>query len=183
MIYMMQAKKLRIKKYLDEIPDDKPGCYKWWAKKKEFNELLNGLGTNLKSVIDYIEVRDSLYCIYVGTAIKESLQKRLDWHVNDKHTDGAVRNGVVSTLRQSIASIICHNQYDKDGTNCFIDKLYVEWFPKNYKIKSEDAKSKISIIEKKSINECLRILNIKDNNRPEGQGIKKRLKELRKDSK
>ena len=181
---MIQAKKLRIKKYLDEVPDDKPGYYKWWAKKKELNELLKGLDTNLKDVIVNIEKSDSLYCIYVGTAIKESLQNRLDWHVNDKHTDRAVRNGVVSTLRQSIASIICHNQYDKDGTNCFIDKLYVEWFPQNFKIKSEAAKSKISKKEKELINnKYLRILNIKDNNCKNGQDIKKRLKELRKESK
>lgn len=180
---MIQAKKLRIKKYLDEIPDDKPGYYKWWAKKKELNELLKGLGTSFTFDAMDIEKNDSLYCIYVGTAIRESLQKRLDWHVNDKHTDGVVRNGIVSTLRQSIASIICHNQYDKNGTNSFIDKLYVEWFPINYIIKSEDAKSKISIKEKKLINQYLRILNIKDNNHTNGQEIKKQLKKLRKESK
>lgn len=180
---MIQAKELRDKDSLDKISNDKLGYYKWWAKKKELNELLKGLGTSFKFVAKDIEKNDSLYCIYVGTAIRESLQKRLDWHVNDKHTDRAVRNGIVLTLRQSIASIICHNQYDKNGTNSFIDKLYVEWFPVNYIIKSEDAKSKISIKEKKLINQYLRILNIKDNNHTNGQGIKKQLKKLRKESK
>ena len=180
---MIQAKELRDKDSLDKIPNDKPGYYKWWAKKKELNELLKGLGTSFTFVAKDIEKNDSLYCIYVGTAIRESLQKRLDWHVNDKHADRAVRNGIVSTLRQSIASIICHNQYDKNGTNSFIDKLYVEWFPVNCIIKSEDAKSKISIKEKKLINQYLRILNIKDNNHTNGQEIKKQLKKLRKESK
>jgi len=107
----------------------------------------------------------------------------LNWHVNDKHTESSVKYGTLSTLRQSIASIVVHNQYDKKATDNFIDKLEVEYFLNDNPIKSIDAKNELTDIEKQLLQEHLRILNIRDNNHPCAKEIKKELKRLRKISK
>ena len=122
---MIEAEKLRNKAVLNNV-SVRPGYYKWWAKKAELDVILSALNAETPEITAALEEKEGLYCIYVGIAVKESLRKRLDWHVNDKHTASKVKNGTLSTLRQSIASIVAHNQYDKKATDAFIDKLYVE---------------------------------------------------------
>ena len=95
----------------------------------------------------------------------------------------SVKYGTLSTLRQSIASIVVHNQYDKKATDNFIDKLEVEYFFNDNPIKSTDAKNELTDIEKQLLQEHLRVLNIRDNNHPCAKEIKKELKRLRKISK
>lgn len=162
--------------------ETRPGYYKWWAKKSELNDLLKGLGETFSNVKDDIEKEDDLYCIYVGIA-RTSLRQRLNWHVNDKHTKKRVENGFLSTLRKSLSSVIAKDQYDKDKTNDFIDKLVVEFFYTGYKTKSEESTKKLLSIEKNLIGKNLRILNIMENNHPKAAKIKKRLQELRKEAK
>ena len=180
---MIQAKNLRNKNILQTLPKC-PGYYKWWAKKSELDVILNALNANTPEIVSVLEKQGDLYCIYVGIAVKESLLKRLNWHVNDEHTESKVKNGTLSTLRQSISSIVAHNQYNKKATDEFIDKLYVEWFESKNAVKSEAAKEEIESIEKSLINgRCLRPLNIKDNHHPEACETAKSLKKLRKESK
>lgn len=124
---MINAVDLRNKKELKRI-DNKPGYYKWWANKSELKFILDKLSVKFETVESAIEEKDGLFCIYVGIAVKESVRDRLDWHVNDKHSEAQVRNGTLSTLRQSISSLVSQNQYDKKGTNDFIDKLKIEYF-------------------------------------------------------
>lgn len=114
---------------------------------------------------------------------KRSIRDRLNWHVNDKHTENSVKYGTLSTLRQSIAGIVAHNQYDKEATDNFIDKLEVEYFFNEQPIKSANAKNELTGIEKALLQEYLRILNIRDNDHPCAKEIKKELKRLRKISK
>ena len=59
-----------------------------------------------------------------------------------------------------------HNQYDKEATDNFIDKLEVEYFFNDNPIKSSDAKNELTDIEKQLLQEHLRVLNIRDNNHP-----------------
>lgn len=180
---MIQAKNLRNKNILQTLPKC-PGYYKWWAKKNELDLILNALNANTPEIVSVLEKQGDLYCVYVGIAVKESLLKRLDWHVNDKHTASKVKNGTLSTLRQSISSIVARNQYDKKATDEFIDKLYVEWFESKNAVKSEAAKEEIESIEKSLINgRYLRPLNIKDNHHPKACETVKPLKKLRKASK
>lgn len=178
-----EAKLLRDKVNLNEISNDKPGYYKWWAKEEDIIELFKGLKFDFLDYKNFIEKRNNWYCIYVGVAIKESIRDRINWHINDKHTESAVRSGWLSTLRKSIASIIAKNQYDKETTNDFIDKLKVEYFEIDFSIKSEEAKKEIGVIENNLINKYLRLLNIKDNYHNKATDIKKELRRLRKEAK
>ena len=181
---MLDAKELREACVLETIPNDKPGYYKWWASKPEFDIILNALDVKYDDIASDVLQKDNLYCIYVGIAVNESIRKRLDWHVNDKHTASKVKNGTLSTLRQSIASIVAHNQYDKEATNMFIDKLKVEYWTSEKPIHSPEAKEEIEQIEKNAMNENLYVLNIKDNKYSDlAKSIKKRLSKLRRESK
>ena len=175
---MISAKQLREKIDIEE----KPGYYKWWAQKNEFDYLLKKLNINFEDIEDSLEIKDNLYCIYVGIAVNESVADRLNWHINDKHSLSKVKHKTLSTLRQTISSIISNNQADEAGTNEFIDKLKVEYYLLDYQIKSEKAKSEIKAIEDDLLQKKLYILNIQDNHHPLSKPIKIKLKKLRKDS-
>ena len=179
---MIKASSLRDKEHLKSI-SALPGYYKWWAAQSELDVILKALNINFSDINNALEIKDGLFCIYVGIAVKESVRARLDWHVNDKHTASQVLNGTLSTLRQSISSIVAGNQSDKEATNNFIDKLYVEYFYCNEPIKSEAAKISLHETEKKLLAEYLRVLNIQENHHPLSMPIKTALKELRKQSK
>ena len=179
---MLKASTLRNKTELQKIPAA-PGYYKWWCEKAELDVILNALDVKPVDVQQAIERKDNLYCVYVGIAAKESVRARLNWHVNDKHTASRVKNGTLSTLRQSIASILANNQFDKEATDSFIDKLHVEWFCIDSPIKSAEAKAKLHSVERNLLFDRLRILNIKDNLHPLAEPIKFKLKLLRKNSK
>ena len=179
---IVKAIELRNKENLQKIKKA-PGYYKCWANRAELDVILNELNVKFNDIKSSIETQSDKFCIYVGIAVKESIRDRLNWHINDKHTENRVKHGTLSTLRQSIASIIAHNQYDKKATDDFIDKLEVEYFFNEHPIKSANAKNELTGIEKALLQEYLRILNIRDNNHPCAKEIKKELKRLRKISK
>ena len=158
-----------------------PGYYKWWALRSELELLLKVFGLSFNDVSSEIEQKGDLFCIYVGVANK-SVRERINWHINDAHTVSRVKSGILSTLRQTIASIVAGNQFDKESTNNFIDKLFVEWFYIDNEEKSKDVKCRLNQIEKKIMNEYFRLLNIKDNQHPLSLLTKSKLKSLRKSS-
>ena len=178
---MINAALLRNKENLKTISNF-PGYYKWWAAQSELDVILKALNIQFSDIENALEIKDGLYCIYVGIAVKESVRARLDWHVNDKHTASQVLNGTLSTLRQSISSIVAGNQFDKTATDSFIDKLFIEYFYCDEAIKSESAKHKLHETEKQLLAEYLRVLNIQENHHPLSNPIKMALKELRKQS-
>lgn len=116
-----------------------------------------------------------LYCIYIGIAEKESIGNRLDWHVNQEHKQSAIKSGFLSTLRQSLSSLLSHNQKNEEATNEFIDNLYIEFFEV-----TEEAEGELRKIEKEAMEKYLYILNIHGNHHSKVGEIKKKLKELRK---
>lgn len=179
---MLKASTLRNKTELQKIPAA-AGYYKWWCEKAELDVILNALAIDFSDVQQAIERKDNLYCVYIGIAAKESVRDRLNWHVNDKHTASRVKNGTLSTLRQSISSIVAKNQFDKEATDAFIDKLYVEWFCIDSPIKSAEAKVELHDAEQSLLLDCLRVLNIQENHHPLAEPIKFKLKLLRKNSK
>ena len=179
---MLEAKKLRENTWLIKI-DAVPGYYKWWAHKAELDTILSALNVNFADICDALETKDDMFCIYVGIAVKESVRERLNWHVNDKHTESQVRNGTLSTLRQSIASIVAQNQRDKTATNAFIDKLSVEWFYSVHPIKSLQASDELHKIERTLLAEHLYVLKIQEKAQPLAAPVKRKLKRLRKASK
>lgn len=179
---MIDAVKLRDKSEVKKI-ENKPGYYKWWAEREDFDLILDKLNVNFDTIKDSVEIKDDLYCIYVGIAVKESVGDRLKWHVNDKHTISNVKHGFLSTFRNSISPIISDDLLNKEETDEFIDKLKVEYFLSSYDIKSEDAKNEIETIEKDLLVRNLYVLNLKDNKHPLSKPIKKELRALRKEAK
>ena len=136
------AKDLREKKTIES----KSGVYKWWAPKKQFNQILKTLEIRLKDEeLKWVENKDDLFCIYVGQA--ESLKDRLlGNHINGRRK---------STLRTSIGAIILKEKGPTDidkNVNVFIDSLKIE-----YKFVKQDE---LNVIEKNEIGrDYLRILN------------------------
>ena len=174
---MIHAKDLRRKESIEIIPNDQPGYYKWWACRDEFDMILAALEVRYDDVASYVEVNSNCqYAIYVGIAAKESIRKRLDWHVNDKHTKSKVLHGTLSTLRQSISSIIARNQFDKEATDNFIDKLDIEYHTIDAAIGSQEAKNQLHEIERQLLAEHLYLINIQENHHPAADKTKKKLK-------
>ena len=128
---IVKAIELRDKENLQKIKKA-PGYYKWWANRTELDVILNELNVKFDDIKSSIETQSDKFCIYIGIAVKESIRDRLNWHINDTHTETRVKYGTLSTLRQSIASIVAHDQYDKKATDDFIDKLEVEYFFKSF---------------------------------------------------
>ena len=184
------AKDLRKPKYLHKIPNDKPGWYQWWASIKALELLLNSPYISKKYMADLFPLLhrreykgDYYYCIYTGIATKGSIRSRLNWHVNQHHTETAVRSGTLSTLRQTISSLIAGNQYDEFATNELIDMLLVEYSAMNYQIKSAEAMSIIEQIEHDEQSKYILPLNIKGNYHTAIQPFLQELREVRKRSK
>lgn len=151
------AKDLRNIECIKSIPKDKPGWYKWWAPQEVLEKLLNSKyieNEHLSYLLPYLTNKKiegvDYYYIYVGIAVKESIRDRLNWHINQHHTISSVKSGILSTLRQTISSLVAGNQFDEKTTNRLIDSLFVEYFPINLEIKSDEAKEKIENIEKKN---------------------------------
>lgn len=184
------AKNLRDKKCLLEIPNDKPGWYKWWVpreslelllnskyiSKEYFDEIFSSLTSKMFDGVEY-------YYIYVGVAVRESIRDRLNWHVNQKHSKTSVVSGFLSTFRQSISSLVAYNQYDEESTNQMIDTFLIEYEFLDLEIRSEEAKIKIEEIEKKEMNSNTLPINIKDNKNLVVKEFLKELKNVRKKAK
>ncbi len=178
---VVDAKTLRTPSELKKIGDQKPGYYKWWAKKGELETILKALNVKLKDIVNAIEKNGDLYCIYVGIAAKESIRDRLNWHINQGHSWSAVKSGTLSTLRQSISSVVAKNQRAEDETNSFIDKLKVEYYlKKDGEIKTKNTEKELLNIEKSLMEKNLYVLNIKDNEHQIAKKTKEPLSNLRK---
>lgn len=187
---LMPAKELRDKNNIIKIDDNKPGWYKWWCPLKELKILLNSKyikNKYLEELLPNLTKRKingkEYYYIYVGVAINESIRDRLNWHVNQHHSKSSVESGFLSTLRQTLSSLVAGNQYDEDKTNQFIDKLFIEYSSINLSIHSKEAKLKIDEIEKNEINNNLLPLNIRDNKNNLIRIYIKELSDCRKQSK
>lgn len=184
------ARDLRSKENLRKISNDMPGYYKWWAPKESLALLLNSKYLKdkyLKTLLPHLTTSTykgkKYYYIYVGIAAKESIQSRLNWHVNQHHTKSSVESGFLSTFRQSISSLVAFNQFDEIVTNEFIDTLLIEYYPINLPIKSNEAKEKIEKLEKTEISNHILPINIKDNKDAMVKDFLKELKVIRKSSK
>ena len=167
---IIEAKAIRDKDYLHNIPNNMPGWYKWWAPEKALKLLLDSSYVSKKYFLDLLPSLTTkringvnYYYIYVGVAIKESIRDRLNWHVNQHHTKTSVESGFLSTLRQTISSLVAGNQYDEIATNNLIDMLIIEYYPVDMLIKSDQAKEKIERIEKEELANNLLPLNLRDN--------------------
>jgi len=184
---VIAAKELRNISRLKEVPDDKPGWYRWWAPISALEKLLNSPYVTkeyMKELCPSMQRRmfghNEFFCVYVGVAIKESIRGRLNWHVNQHHTESAVQSGFLSTLRKTISSLVAGNQYDENATNYLIDSLVVEYCTIGSPIKSEMAKKEIKQIEQDEMTKYVFPLNIKGNRHAVLQSYLSDLKKARK---
>lgn len=181
-VQLIEAKKIRDIKYIHNVPKNMPGWYKWWAPEKAIKMLLDSPYISQKYFSDLLPnltIKNinstTYYYIYVGIAVKESIRDRLNWHVNQHHTKSSVESGFLSTLRQTISSLVAGNQYDEEATNELIDMLIIEYYPVSLPIKSNKAKEKIEAIEKRELSNNILPLNLRDN---KNNVVKKYLSEL-----
>jgi hypothetical protein len=187
---LVKACALRENQNLKTVPGDKPGWYRCWAPAEALQELLNSThieGDYFDELLPHLVRGEGnlvdYYCLYVGVAINESIRGRLNWHVNQKHSSSAVTSGFLSTLRQSIASLIAGDQYNEEETNRLIDQLYIEYITYDLQISSPEAKR---LIEKKELDEMEKVLfplNIKDNSHPAVGAFRNELRSIRSHSK
>lgn len=184
------AKNLRNKEFLNAIPNNMPGWYKWWATEESIELLLNSKYIDKKYLTQILPYLTSekfngvkYYSIYVGIAVKGSIRSRLNWHINQHHTKSSVESGFLSTFRKSISSLVSGNQYDEVATNNTIDKFLIEYHTIDLKSKSPEAKEKIEKIEKEEIQNHVLPINIKDNKNVIVKDFIKELKTVRKRAK
>ena len=176
---IVNAKDLRTKDNLIKIPRTSPGYYKWWATYDSLLVLLSRLHLDFDAIADFLETKNGLFCIYIGIAVKESIRDRLDWHINQINIERNVKNGTLSTFRQTISSLVGKNMLDNQATNDYIDKLVVEYFVGDYSIKSQEATVELHGIERGLLSSpYLYLLNIQENKHP--LSPKKTIKSMRK---
>jgi len=181
------AKLLRNPAELAKLPGDRPGWYRWWAPEAEARALLDSPYLPQKyspSLLAMLPRGNGVladFCaVYTGIAVKEPLRARLDWHINQRHRESAVKSGTLSTLRQTLSSLLAGDLMNETAANAFIDKLLVEYYPLDLPVGSEEAKRFLESNEQKEMDERLFILNIKDNRRSEAQSFIRDLKRARK---
>ena len=178
------AKRLRVPAELAKVTCDKPGWYRWWAPRSALKKLL---GAQYRAILPKLtkgcgNLKGHRY-VYVGVAIKESIRARLNWHVNQKHSFGCIKHGTLSTLRQSISSLVGSSQGDEAATNRIIDQLTVEFFPVNSPIRSIEAKTLTERLERGEMQLHSLPLNIQHNHNPHVAEFKVHLKAARKEAK
>ncbi len=130
-----------------------PGIYKWWATENQLKDFKKNHGeAESKNNGDYETCElngKTLYCIYVGKALGQSLRKRLEHYVKNRDT---------STVRKQIGEIIGEDVKSEKVTE-YINKLYVSCDAYELKIKSEETDILCMILETHEINRFYRICN------------------------
>ena len=161
--------------------NNEKGIYCWWFDEeitKSFIEVLNE-GVVLYRQISLYNLRSctfegkEYYALYVGSASRESIKKRLDWHICQDHTASAIKSGFLSTLRHTITALLgIEASKGEAAVNQLMDEhCVVECW--------EIPQDKIEDYEKNAIIEGACLLNIQNNNQFNDQ-IKNRISELRK---
>ena len=161
--------------------EEKQAYVKWWARQNELDLILDKLNINFDEVKDALDIKNDLYCIYLGSSTNGEIGNYLNYQLNGKHTKSTIQSGL-STFRRSVASIVSFNQADEEGTNEFLDKLKIEIFYIEYPPKSSEAKNEIERIVNECLEKNLYLLNINGNNHYLAKNTCDNLKQLRKES-
>ena len=162
-----------------------PGIYRWWFHERSLKDL--GLSSNNTSALWKKTIDgETYYALYVGIAVKETIRKRLNWHINQKHSYSNIKSGTISTLRYTLCALLLKKQVQKTIReseriiNEFLDtNCIVEWTPY-----FSGTESQIRIDEKKELSQSYWYpLNIQDNKKSDEAKLKyyNNLKRLRKE--
>ena len=161
--------------------EKKQGYVKWWAKRSELDLILKKLNVDFDDIKDALDVKEGLYCIYIGRSTNREIAGYLNMQLIGRHNKSLFSSGV-SAFRKTIASIVCNNWACGEETDNFLDKLKVEISYIDYPVKSQEARDELNRIVVSFFEKNLYILNRQNNNHPLAKNIKKNLKNLRDES-
>ena len=168
--------KIGIVPHADAIPHVKSkGIYFWFMRPDGYKALSNYV------TIDPIEPKYTkdiegvkYVLIYLGTAGtgregNSNLAKRLEWHINQKHTESNICYGTLSTLRAGLGALLSNDLILPDTENDV--NTFIKYYMKVFLIEYSDDKSLIDNDEKNLIKVIRPLLNIKNNPNAKGDAI------------
>lgn len=159
-----------LKNNLNEL-EDKQAYVKWWAKRNELDLLLDKLNVNFEDIRDALDIKDDLYCIYIGQSKNRIISSYLKMQFFD-----------LSSFRTSISSILTFSPNNAEVVNEFMDKLKVEIFFVDFPVKSVEAKNELDSSISSCLEKNLYILNFQKNYHPLAKNIKKTLSKIKKEA-
>jgi hypothetical protein len=159
------------------------GIYFWFIKVSALPQISKFVEILTLKPSVYKEIEGVKYVlIYLGTAGtgregNSNLAKRLEWHINQKHTESNICHGTLSTLRAGLGALLSNDLIlpnAENDVNTFIkDYMKVFW------IEYSDDKSLIDNDEKNLIKVIRPLLNIKNNPNAKGDAIENPTKAYR----
>lgn len=114
-----------------------PGIYRWWFQEEGAMMILNQLPNINLDMIPKKKINGILYfALYFG--ISKNLKERIKWHTCQHHTSSSVNSGFLSTLRQTLSSLLNTDMTKSENVlNRFIEEnCYLEW---DYTVTHQDA--------------------------------------------
>ena len=167
------------------IPSNK-GIYFFYLKKEGLKELSKfceiEFSQNINDEINLIEIDNIQYqLIYIGTAgtgknKTSNLIERLSWHLCQKHGVSEITNGILSTLRLGLSSLLC-NDLMLPNTQLIVNEFLENYCYFTFEVIADE--NLIETKEKELIEKYKPILNLKNNPSP-NLNYKKRRSEVRK---
>jgi hypothetical protein len=183
--------------YIDEIPKvNSKGIYFWFMKTEGYNQLskyaeIKPIKPSYTKEIDGGKY-DLVYLGTTGTGKQgnSTLNKRLDWHINQKHRESTInqKQSALSTLRTGLGSLLSDDLIEFN-TEALVNQIMKDYFV-IYFVEYPDNKGLIDSEEDILIKGLKPIFNIKGN--PNSLKIalenstklyKKRRKEIEKNTK
>ena len=156
--------------HIDEIPNCKSkGIYFWFIKHEGYNELSKYVDIKPLDLCYSKEINGLKYdLVYLGTTGtgkqgNSTLNKRLDWHINQKHRESTInqKQSALSTLRTGLGALLSEDLIESN-TEALVNKLMEDYFV-IYFLEYPNNKSLIDSDEDILIKGLRPLLNIKGN--------------------
>ena len=149
------------------IPESR-GIYFWFMRQVGYVALSEYVDIDNTPINPKItkEIKGVPYdLVYIGTAGtgkngNSYLQERLNWHINQKHTTGAICSGTLSTLRAGLGALLS-NDLIQPNTETLVNE-FMEKYMKVYCFEY-DNKHLVDSDEKILISTIKPLLNLKNN--------------------
>ena len=97
-----------------------PGWYLWWCDREAAAGILGQLEINLNELLLLNKEIDGKNYIAIYFGISKKLSDRIKWHICQNHTEGSVRSGFLSTLRQTLSALL---NSDMSKSKHLVDKF------------------------------------------------------------
>lgn len=156
--------------HIDEIPNSKSkGIYFWFIKHEGYNELSKYVEIKPIDPCYTKEINGVKYdLVYLGTTGtgkqgNSTLNKRLDWHINQKHRESTInqKQSALSTLRTGLGALLSEDLIESN-TEALVNQLIEDYFV-IYLLEYPDNKGLIDREEDILIKGLKPLLNIKGN--------------------